>query len=437
MSVASGVTPRTSYSVVSLTFLLIVQVQKWVVSSSEGSGGMTESRYFSSALGRTCKDLGQDECDPAKSWCSRIAGSCADCRVTGRLCVRRRRGRRAEANSEWRNEIQSRDMTIAINPYGPYLTVCALRSTRPNKQKGRSNHIQPHTKATSHPALDHLTHLPRPRDGRLARSRSVQAQEGSGPRRPDRQSAAQERRCSGTLPVRESYSYHRPVSRHGQLGERYSASAHARRVQSRREVDEFSRGARGTPRSSERVLFDPSRPLAPAPPPSYESTRPSSSRGDVPSPLPSAHAHHAASASAPASTHDERHRRRAAVPGRETPPGGSRRLFDPSIHDPHHFAPKQTTPSLASTSASASASHHSGLGPSRSGLRRPPTVGRTAEEEADRERERRKRREGSERGGQSSGSGPKKRESDGRSRGSRSSEGSESFKDRERGKGKG
>jgi hypothetical protein len=218
-------------------------------------------------------------------------------------------------------------------------------------------------------------------------------------------------------------------------------------VQTRREVDEFSRGARGTPRSSERVLFDPSRPLAPAPPPSYESSRPSSSRGDVPSPLPSAHAHHAVSASAPVSTHDERHRRRAAVPGRETPPGGSRRLFDPSIHDPHHFAPKQqqTAQGLASATASVSASgsgsgsvgHHSGLGPSRSGLRRPPTVGRTAEEEADRERERRKRREGSERGGQSSGSGPKKRESDGRSRGSRSSEGSESFKDRERGKGKG
>lgn len=72
--------------------------------------------------------------------------------------------------------------------------------------------------------------------------------------------------------------------------------------------------------------------------------------------------------------------------------------------------------------------------PQLSVLRRPSPASRTPEEEADRERERRRRREGSERGS----SHPSRRHnSDTRSRGSRSSEGSESLRDRERGRGEG
>lgn len=73
--------------------------------------------------------------------------------------------------------------------------------------------------------------------------------------------------------------------------------------------------------------------------------------------------------------------------------------------------------------------------PQLSVLRRPSPAHRTPEEEADRERERRRRREGSERG--SSHPSRRHNNSDTRSRGSRSSEGSESLRDRERGRGEG
>ena len=96
-----------------------------------------------------------------------------------------------------------------------------------------------------------------------------------------------------------------------------------------------------------------------------------------------------------------------------------KKLFNPDVHDPHRFHPRPADLSAGS---------------SRSILRRSQTGnGRTPEEEADRERERQRRREGSERGSQAA----KRKDSDGRSKGSRSSEGSESLKDRERGKAKG
>lgn len=114
------------------------------------------------------------------------------------------------------------------------------------------------------------------------------------------------------------------------------------------------------------------------------------------------------------SGHEERTRRVRPVESpnvvrRDAP---VKKLFDPDVHDPVHFHPRATAPE----------------GSSR--VRR--SAG-TAEEEGDRERERRRRREGGEKG--SAGSSRKK-EGDARSRGSRSSEGSESLRDRERGKGK-
>jgi hypothetical protein len=84
---------------------------------------------------------------------------------------------------------------------------CMGAAQHPTDRRQAQRAQQPHTKLPSDLDSHHLTQLPL--DGRVARSWSIQAQEGSGPRRPDRQLAAQERRCSGTLPVRESYPYHR------------------------------------------------------------------------------------------------------------------------------------------------------------------------------------------------------------------------------------
>jgi protein SMG6 len=99
-----------------------------------------------------------------------------------------------------------------------------------------------------------------------------------------------------------------------------------------------------------------------------------------------------------------------------------KKLFDPDVHDPHHFHPRPNgNGSEGSSRRQLSVGVTSGNG-------------RMTEEEADRERERRRRREGSERGSTATG---KKKEGDARSKGSRSSEGSESLRDRERGKNKG
>nr|XP_019046379.1 hypothetical protein I302_05123 [Kwoniella bestiolae CBS 10118]OCF25309.1 hypothetical protein I302_05123 [Kwoniella bestiolae CBS 10118] len=158
------------------------------------------------------------------------------------------------------------------------------------------------------------------------------------------------------------------------------------------DIDEYSRGPPPNALSS-RALFDPSRP----------SSAPIQRTDRSPRPL----------------VEEERPRRRV-----DSRPSSSKKLFDPSIHDPMHFSPSLRLPALESSEQGSS---------SKLLLRRPPGGSRTAEEEADRERERRKRREGSERGSTSTGS-KKKDSSDTRSKGSRSSEGSESFKDRERGK---
>ncbi|WWC94237.1 hypothetical protein V866_001077 [Kwoniella sp. B9012] len=163
------------------------------------------------------------------------------------------------------------------------------------------------------------------------------------------------------------------------------------------DIDEYSRGPPPNT-SSSRALFDPSRP---APPQVQKIDR---------SPRPV--------------VEEERVRRR--LDSRPSS-SSSKKLFDPTIHDPMHFSPSPRLPLPDSSDIGSSSS-------SKLLLRRPPTgVARTPEEEADRERERRKRREGSERGSTNTNS-KKKDSSDTRSKGSRSSEGSESFKDRERGK---
>lgn len=102
-----------------------------------------------------------------------------------------------------------------------------------------------------------------------------------------------------------------------------------------------------------------------------------------------------------------------------------KKLFNPDVHDPHQFQRAQHAPSEASSGQSKMSRRTTHAATSR--------VERTPEEEADRERERRKRREGSERG---SAAVSRKKEGDTKSKGSRSSEGSESLRDRERGKGK-
>jgi hypothetical protein len=152
----------------------------------------------------------------------------------------------------------------------------------------------------------------------------------------------------------------------------------------------------------------------------------------------------------------------------------ARKLFDPHIHDPVKFAqaPSQSTGGSTSRTGGSSAllghSSYPGAINARKGSSlatsvslEPPSVrerekdehrhrsgvsgnatggggpGRrypiNEDEEGDRERERRRRKDGSERGSQNQGRN--KRDDDGKSRGSRSSEGSESLKDRERGRG--
>lgn len=124
---------------------------------------------------------------------------------------------------------------------------------------------------------------------------------------------------------------------------------------------------------------------------------------------------------------------------RRMEPGSTKKLFDPVAHDPRSFTSLATPPSLPDTESAPStsttakrllrrAAPGTGSGSGQSGSSK-----HTWEIDADRERERRRRREGSERGSTLSG---KKKDSDARSKGSKSSEGSESFKDRERGKGK-
>lgn len=124
---------------------------------------------------------------------------------------------------------------------------------------------------------------------------------------------------------------------------------------------------------------------------------------------------------------------------RRVEPGNTKKLFDPIAHDPRSFSSLAISPSLPDTESGPltsttakrllrRAAPGTGSGSGQSGSSTP-----TWEIDADRERERRRRREGSERGSALSG---KKKDGDARSKGSKSSEGSESFKDRERGKGK-
>lgn len=119
----------------------------------------------------------------------------------------------------------------------------------------------------------------------------------------------------------------------------------------------------------------------------------------------------------------------------------TKKLFDPVAHDPRSFTPLAIPPSLPDTESASSPSATAkrllrraapGAG-SGSGSGQSGSSVHTFDIDADRERERRRRREGSERGSTLSG---KKKDSDARSKGSKSSEGSESLKDRERGKGR-
>lgn len=194
-------------------------------------------------------------------------------------------------------------------------------------------------------------------------------------------------------------------------------------------ADEYSRGPSQPAR---RALFDPSRSV---PPPRVASPL----QMEAPprsQPQPASPSRHRSTPDGPS--------RRAESPSR--PPRPSRKLFDPTVHDPHHFSrppvpvvpPPTASPLLNEGNLSRARDLPRSVDPALA-VRR-PHLPRTAEEEADKERERRRRKEGSERG--SGSSGRKKEDSGGRSKGARSlgdrsSEGSESFKDRERGKGKG
>ncbi|WVQ99451.1 hypothetical protein IAU59_006586 [Kwoniella sp. CBS 9459] len=194
------------------------------------------------------------------------------------------------------------------------------------------------------------------------------------------------------------------------------------------EINEFSRGP--VPGPSSRALFDPSRPTAPQLAKLDRSPRPSPPQLSTP---------RLADVEDRERERDrdrdmERPRRRLDS-RRNEPPSNGKKLFDPSIHDPHHFSSPRpsiaTPPPLPNGHGLLPDSSEAGSS-SRSLLRRAAAPSRTPEEEADRERERRRRREGSERGSLPS----KRKDSDQKSKGSRSSEGSESLKDRERGKGK-
>ncbi|OCF36801.1 hypothetical protein I316_01397 [Kwoniella heveanensis BCC8398] len=180
------------------------------------------------------------------------------------------------------------------------------------------------------------------------------------------------------------------------------------------EINEFSRGP--VPGPSSRALFDPSRPTAPQLAKLDRSPRPSPPQLATP---------------AVPDTEDRDRPRRRLDSRRNEPSSTGKKLFDPSIHDPHHFSAPRPTIATPPNGLGVLADSSEAGSSSRSLLRR-AAPSRTPEEEADRERERRKRREGSERGSLPS----KRKDSDQKSKGSRSSEGSESFKDRERGKGK-
>lgn len=116
-------------------------------------------------------------------------------------------------------------------------------------------------------------------------------------------------------------------------------------------------------------------------------------------------------------------------------PDPSRQLFDPRLHDPLRFVSPRgaaTAPSVSGTSSTATTAPsllHSTTtsGSVSTGLSSIHEGATSGKDKGDKERERRKRREGSERKSQRGD-----REDDTRSR---SSEGSESLKDRARGKG--
>lgn len=163
-----------------------------------------------------------------------------------------------------------------------------------------------------------------------------------------------------------------------------------------------------------RRLFDPDAPPLPPPPLPRQTNSASRSRR----PEPDSH-------------------RRLFDP--DAPGPSQHKLFDPNAHDPAQFSPgtgvdNTNIHGIHLTSAAGGASAAAGV-PGRPFLLRPGHNTRTPEEEADRERERQRRREGSERG--SSNPSSRRKDSDARSKGSRSSEGSESFKDHKRGRGEG
>lgn len=211
------------------------------------------------------------------------------------------------------------------------------------------------------------------------------------------------------------------------------------------QVDEYTRGP---PQAAmQRRLWDPSQaqsaphmPRQAAVPPINTSQRYDSSRPAVASPTPLSprrdRERERDRDRSRIEDHDREYDRRSAPRLEHSPrPAPSRRLFDPDE--------TISRPSGSASSGRRDDGHsHSSrrimeLGSDRFSGRRTP---RTPEEEADRERERRRRKEGSERGSLVASAMAKRRErDDGRSKrsmGSKSSEGSESFKDRERGKGR-
>lgn len=184
--------------------------------------------------------------------------------------------------------------------------------------------------------------------------------------------------------------------------------------------DEYSRGPS---QPAKRALYDPTKTIPPPLPkiafPLPTETTPRATPPILAPRIASPHRHRDPDVPGPS----RRNNPRPESPARGPKP--SRKLFDPAHHDPHAFSRPPSTSEEKSVRSENTI-------PKRAHLPR------TAEEEADKERERRRRKEGSERG---SGSSGRKKDGDGKSKGarslgSRSSEGSESFKDRERGKGK-
>ena len=213
-------------------------------------------------------------------------------------------------------------------------------------------------------------------------------------------------------------------------------------------VDEYTRGP--APPVTQRRLWDPSSQASLAPPIPRQAAVPpinttSSQRYDtskptVSSPIPLSPRRDRPSERdrGRADEYDREYDRRSTPRMDQSPrPAPSRRLFDPN-----DSIGRSSGGSMASSRRDEGHSSRrvAELGSeSRMSGRRTP---RTPEEEADRERERRRRKEGSERGSLAASAMAKRREKerdDGRSKrsmGSKSSEGSESFKDRERGKGR-